>query len=249
VAYRFPNRISYTSATITRSFPILPPPSPLVAASASTYDRITSSTDPQLKHMGTGLLDPGVASLFDELLVQAFRDLREVTLYREFFHTRECVLPEIEVEYFNVKAYETLYRVLSMPFQFPRATSPQQEPCRLALLVFWHANWAIHLPDSGLFRSLTTQLKSALEQSNLQSLWHPHDMLLIWVMCLGAYISAGQREHSWFITYLARSARQRELKCSKELKAVLQRFFYIDRIYRKGVEDIWDEVSILMDAL
>ena len=237
------------SATIARSFPILPPPSPLVAASASTYDRVTSSTDPQLNQIGTGLLDPGVANLFDELLVQTFRDLREVTLYGEFFHNRECVLPEIEVEYFSAKAYGILHRVLSMPFQFPRATSPHQEPCRLALLVFWHANWAIHLPDSGVFRSLTTQLKSALDQSNLQSLWHPHDRLLIWVMFLGAYISAGQREHSWFMMYLARSARQRGLKCSNELKAVLQRFFYIDRIYRKGVEDIWDEVSILMDAL
>ena len=39
------------------------------------------------------------------------------------------------------------------------------------------------------------------------------------------------------------------LKCSKELMAVLQRFFYINRIYRKGVEDIWDEVSVLMNAL
>jgi len=236
-------------ATIARSFPVLPPPSPLVAASASTYDRITSCTDPQLKQIGTGLLDPGVASLFDESLVRAFRDLREVTLYRECFRNQECVLPEIEVEYFSVKAYETLHCVLSMPFQFPRATSPQQEPCRLALLIFWHANWAIHLPNSSIFRSLTTQLKSALEQSNLQSLWHPHDRLLIWVTFLGAYISAGQREHSWFMMYLARSARQRGLKYSKELRAVLQRFFYIDRIYHKGLEGIWDEVSILMDAL
>jgi hypothetical protein len=236
-------------AAIARSFPILPPPSPLVAASASTYDRITSGTDPQLKQIGTGLLDPGVASLFDESLVRAFYDLREVTLYRECFRDQECVLPEIEVEYFNVRAYEILHLVLSMPFQFPRATSLQQEPCRLALLVFWHANWAIHLPSSILFRSLTTQLKSALEQSNLQSLWYPHDRLLIWATFLGAYISAGQRQHSWFMMYLARSARQRGLKCSQELKAVLQRFFYIDRIYHKGLEDIWDEVSVLMDAL
>jgi hypothetical protein len=237
------------SATIERSFPIMPPASPLLAASASTYDKITSSADPQLKQMGTGLLNPDVASLFDESLVQAFRDLREVTLYREFFHNQECGLPEIEVEYFSAKAYETLHRLLSMPFQFPKATSPQQEPCRLALLIFWHANWAIHLPDSGVFRSLTDQLKSALQQSNLQTLWHPHDKLFIWVMFLGAYISVGQKEHSWFMMYLARSIQQRGLKYSQELKAVLQHFFYIDRIYRKGLEDIWNEASILVDAL
>jgi hypothetical protein len=199
--------------------------------------------------MGTRLFEPDIAKLFNESLVHAFRNVREVILYREFFHNQECVLPEIEAEYFRVKAYETLYRALSIPFQFPRATSPQQEPCRLALLVFWHANHAIHLPDSGIFRSLTTQLKSALEKSDPQSLWQPHFGLFIWVTFLGAYISVGQREHSWFMMYLARAARQRGLRTSEDLKAVLLPFFYIDRIYRKGLADIWDEASVLMEAI
>ena len=237
------------SAAITRSFPISPPPSPVAAASTSTYKRITSDTDPQLRKLGTRLLEPDIATLFDESLVRTFRDLREVILYREFFRTQECVLPEIEVEYFSTKAYETLHRALSIPFKFPRTTSPQQEPCRLALLLFWHANYAIYLPDSGIFRSLTTQLKSALEQSDPRSLWQPHLRLFVWVTFLGAYISVGQREHSWFMMYLARAARQRGLKTSNDLKAVLQAFFYIDRIYRKGLENIWDEASILMEAI
>jgi hypothetical protein len=194
-------------------------------------------------------LEPDIARLFDESLVQAFRDLREVILYREYFHNQECILPEIEVEYFTIKAYETLHSALSIPFQFPRAMSPQQEPCRLALLVFWHANYAIHLPDSGIFRSLTKQLKSALEQTDLQSLWQPHYRLLVWVTFLGAYISVGQREHSWFMMYLARAARQRDLRTSNDLKTMLQRFFYIDRIYHKGLEDLWDEASILIEVI
>lgn len=234
---------------MTRSSPISPPPSLLAAASKSTYERITSYTDPQLKQIGTKLFEPDIASLFDKSLLRAFRDLREVILYREFFHNEECVLPEIEVEYFSVKAYETLHRALSIPFQLPMATSPQQEPCRLALLVFWHANYAIHLPDSGIFRSLTTQLKSALEQSDPQSLWQPHYRLFIWVTFLGAYISVGQREYSWFMMYLARAARHGGLHTSDDLKAVLLPFFYIDRIYCKGLENIWDEASVLMEAI
>lgn len=237
------------SATMARSFPLSPPLSPLTAASASTYERITSNTDPQLKGIGTRLLEPDVATLFEESLVQAFHDLREVTLYREFFHNQECALPDIEVEYFSTKAYETLHRALSIPFQFPKATSPQQEPCRLALLVFWHANYAIHLPDSGIFRSLTTQLKLALEQSDPQSLWQPHYRLFVWVTFLGAYISVGQPEHSWFMMYLARAARQRGLTSATDLKAALQPFFYIDRIYQKGLQNIWDEASILMETI
>jgi hypothetical protein len=182
-------------------------------------------------------------------LVRAFHDLREVILYREFFHTQECVVPEIEVEYFSVKAHHALHRVLSIPFQSSRTLSPQQEPCCLALLVFWYANYGVHLPDSALLRSLTTQLKAALVQSNPQALWQPNYGLFIWVMFLGAYISVGQREHPWFVMYMARVARLRGLKSAQDLKAVLQSFFYIDRIYGEGLESIWDEVSILMDAI
>jgi hypothetical protein len=237
------------SAIMTRSFPILPPACPIQAASSATYEKIISNTDPQLQQIGTGLLEPDIASLFDESLAQAFRDMCEVILYREFFHHQEWVLPETEVEYFTNKAYETVYRAISIPFEFQGAASPQQEPCRLALLVFWHANYAIHLPDSGIFRSLTTQIKSALEQSDPASLWSPHYRLFIWVMFLGAYISVGQREHSWFMMYLARAAQRQGLRTSKDLKAVLSNFFYIDRIYRKGLESIWDGASILMDAV
>jgi hypothetical protein len=220
-----------------------------MAASKSTYERIASSTDPQLRQIASRLFEPDITCLFDECLVRAFLDLREVILYREFFHTQECILPEIEVEYFSVKAYETLYRALAIPFQSRRTSSPQQEPCRLALLVFWYANYGIHLPDSAMLRSLTTQLKAALEQSGPQALWQPHYRLFIWVMFLGAYISVGQREHPWFMMYLARAARQQGLKSAQDLKTTLQPFFYIDRIYRKGLESIWDGVSILMDAI
>jgi len=237
------------SATISRSFPISPPPCPLTAASTSTYERIASNTDPQLQQMGSRLFEPDLAKLFDECLVRAFHDLREVILYREFFHTQECVVPEIEVEYFRVKSHQILHRVLSIPFQSSTALSPQQEPCRLALLVFWYANYRIHLPDSVMLRSLTTQLKAALVQSNPQALWQPNYELFIWVTFLGAYISVGHREHPWFVIYMARVARLQGLESAQDLKAVLQSFFYIDRIYGEGLESIWGEVSILMDAI
>src|SRR5438552_4154175 len=70
----FKFRISYMSATISRSFPISPPPCPLTAASTSTYERIASDTDPQLQQMGSRLFEPDVAKLFDERLVRAFHD-------------------------------------------------------------------------------------------------------------------------------------------------------------------------------
>ena len=94
-----------------------------------------------------------------------------------------------------------------------------------------------------------TQLKAALVQSNPQALWQPNYELFVWVTFLGAYISVGQREHPWFVIYMARVARVRGLESAQDLKAVLRSFFYIDRVYGEGLESIWGEVSILMDAI
>ncbi len=236
-------------SAMTRQFPIVPPASPLPTAASSTYDMIMVGTDPQLMAIGTALLDPALAPLFDPELIDAFRGMREVILYREYFHDKECNLSSVEIEYFNVKGYETLYRTLAVPHERNDPLSPQQEPCRIALLIFWHARWRIHQPNSGIFRSLTTQLKDALEQTNLKSLWHPHTGLLIWAAFMGACISVGQREHSWFIAYLVRAARVMGLRQSTDIKPLLVRFFYIDRVYGKKLEDIWEEVKMLIDAI
>lgn len=240
---------AYMMAAMTRSYPMEPPLLPLATAPSSTYNMIMSGVGPQLQEIGTGCLEPTKAPLFSQKLIQIFRDIREVILYREYFHERECVIPAIEIEYFTVEGYHTLFRALSLPFDHQELNLPQEEPCRIALIIFWHANYHIQQPNSAIFRSLTAQLKTGLEQSELKSLWHPHYDLLVWVTFVGACISVGKREHTWFIAYLARAAQKLYLKQSRDLKAVLMRFFYIDRLYHNKLEEIWDEVKILMDAI
>lgn len=217
-------------------------------ASSATYDMLMSGINPELRQLGTGLLEPVTSALFGRTLMQAFRDTCEVTVYREYFHSRECVLPIFEFDYFGIKGYEALFRTLSVPFEPQEAVLPQQEPCRIALLIFSHANFEIYQCDSAIFRSLSKQLKSGLEQSDLKSRWHPHQDLLIWALFLGAYISVGQREHTWFIIHLARAAQLVGLKQAPDLKSVLVRFYYIDRIYHNKLEDIWEEAETMMDA-
>jgi hypothetical protein len=191
---------------MTGSLPPAPPVPRLGMISPSTYNTIILGTDPHLKDIGKGILNPEVIAMFDCKMIQAFRDLREVILYREYFHCNECTLPVDEVEYFNNKSYHLRYLALTIPFERQTHTTYKQEPCRIALLIFWNANYLTCQPDSALFRALTTQLKSTLEQSDLELFWGPHHTLLMWVLFLGAHISAGQRERPWFIMNLARGA-------------------------------------------
>src|SRR5271170_7500795 len=160
-------------AAMTGSLPPAPPTSNLQVP-ASTFDLIVSDTPPFLRDVGTALLLPSVAALFDWRLNQAFHDLREVVLYREYYHHKEYAPPAAELDHFNVKSYHLRYLALTIPFQNRTPVSDKQEACRFALLIFWNANYLAMQPKFALFRRLTIQLKSALETSDLQRFWDPH---------------------------------------------------------------------------
>jgi hypothetical protein len=229
---------------MTGSLPPAPPTSSLQVPS-STFDLVLSDAPPFLRDVGTALLLPSVAALFDWQLNQAFHDLREVVLYREYYHHKECAPPAAELDHFNAKSY----LVLTIPFQNQTPVSDKQEACRIALLIFWNANYLLGRPESALFRRLTIQLKAALETSDLQHFWGPHFELLMWVLFLGAHISAGQRERPWFAMNLAKGARLLKLDNWADVRAVLLRYFYIDRVYQKSFEEVWQEARMLVEML
>jgi hypothetical protein len=235
-------------AAMTGSLPPAPPTSSLQVP-ASTFDLIVSDTPPFLRDLGTALLLPSVAALFDWQLNQAFHDLREVVLYREYYHYKEYAPPAAELDHFNVKSYYLRYLALTIPFQNRTPVSDKQEACRIALLIFWNANYLAMQPKFALFRRLTIQLKAALEASDLQRFWDPHFELLMWVLFLGAHISAGQRERPWFAMNLARGARSLKLDNWADVRTMLLRYFYIDHIYQRSFEEAWQEARMLMDIL
>jgi hypothetical protein len=233
---------------MTGSLPPAPPTSSLQVP-ASAFDLVLSDAPPFLRDVGTALLLPSVAALFDWQLNQAFHDLREVMLYREYYHHKECAPPAAELDHFNAKSYSLRYLVLTIPFQNQTPVSDKQEACRIALLIFWNANYLLGRPESALFRRLTTQLKAALETSDLQHFWGPHFELLMWVLFLGAHISAGQRERPWFAMNLAKGARLLKLDNWADVRTILLRYFYIDRVYQKSFEEVWQEARMLVEML
>jgi hypothetical protein len=212
-------------------------------------EEIKRHLNADVEQMGTGILNPDVDKILDWKISQAFRDMRDVVQYREYYHEKQLQPVEAELDYINAKSYQFRYAVLSAPFQPAVPASDKEEACRLALLVFWFCNYQMSQPDSALNRTLTTQLKDALQASDLKGLWGPNFELLTWVLLLGAFISAGQRERPWFVLNLARLSRVLRVREWADVRAVLLRFFYLDRIYAKGMQDSWEEAALLAETM
>jgi hypothetical protein len=244
-------RACYMCAAITKDLPPMPPSPALNDVPASTYERILSGSDPHLLDIGKGLLKPEVAQLFSPKMIEIIQCLRSFILYQEYCHDEERNFPAEEEEFFLTRNWKFRYMALSIPTdRHQGGRNDRQEPCRLALLTFSYANYITQQPDSALFRSLTMQLKTALEESvDLRFFWHPYSEVLMWVLYLGAYISKGQRERPWFIVHLSRGARLLKIKDWNEMRTILMQYFYIDRIYLRRYLEVWEEMRMLMDGM
>lgn len=236
-------------AAMTRSLPSAPPTSSLAALSPDLIEQIQRNLTADVEQMGTGILNPQVDAMLAWTISQAFRDMRDVVQYREYYHEKQLHPVEAELDYINAKSYQFRYAVLSAPFQPGLPASDKEEACRLALLIFWFCNYQMSQPDSALNRTLTNQLKGALQASDLRGLWGPNLELLAWVLLLGAFISAGQRERPWFVLNLARLSRVLKFKEWVDVRALLSRFFYLDRVYAKEMQNSWDEATLLAETL
>ncbi|KIX96204.1 uncharacterized protein Z520_07982 [Fonsecaea multimorphosa CBS 102226] len=240
---------SYMCAALTRSLPAAPPTSALPSLPASLVEEIRQNVSEDVKKMGTGLLTADVDTILDWRISQAFRDMKDVVQYREYYHEKQLNPAPDENEYINAKSYHFRYAALSAPFELREPASDKEEACRLAMLIFWFSNFQVSRPDSALNRTLTAQLKTALQASDLKGLWGPHYELLVWVLLLGAYISAGQRERPWFVLNLARVSRVLKLQTWDQVRQVLLKFFYLDRIYAEGMRQSWEEASLLAETM
>lgn len=235
---------------MTGSLPPAPPTSALPCLPPALVEEIRKSVSDEIKYLGTGVLNPDVDAILDWRISQAFRDMADCVQYREYYHEKQIQPVEAELDYVNAKSYQFRYAAQSVPFK-PRSAPPsdKEESCRLALLIFWFNNTRLMKSDSALNRRLTAQLKAALQASDLKTLWHPHGELLMWVLLLGAHISAGQRERPWFVLILARVSRVLDLRDWNAVRGILTRFFYLDRIYGTEMEASWDEASLLAETL
>ena len=139
------------------------------------------------------------------------------------------------------------YDLLSLPFdEMPSTLTPVQNAVRLTLFIFGFATYTRFEPSSAYTQAMVDQLKEALELIDSPALLRSD--LLSWTGFFGAHISRHTKERKWFITRLARTTGQLNLKSAGDLEAVLERFFYLENFSRASLLEIWDEVTSVSQA-
>lgn len=126
-----------------------------------------------------------------------------------------------------------------------------QEAVRLAIILYSSAHYNVVQPSSSVARALITDLKEALEQSDLRNLWTDASNILLWVLFLGAHMSSGQVERSWFIAAMSkvRSLKMKNDKGWFAARRILIGCYYSDRVFMESLKKVWKEVETLAGLL
>lgn len=109
-----------------------------------------------------------------------------------------------------------------------------------------NGSYNLHNPASTFFRAMISQLKTALEKSDVRSFWNPAQKALLWVLCLGAQHSEHQRERPWFVVNIAMVAQLLGLGTWESLRPILLRFIFIPRLNESPMRKVWAEVALLV---
>lgn len=214
-----------------------------------------AQSDPGFTRLSEGLLVPTLTSHFSPQFQTIVRDYRDTVLCREFFSRSESARWKSEIESASIKFCSIIRDAMACAWDSPinptPSNDPVQETCRLALVVFYlNTNQTQQMMEisSGYRAQVVTKLKKTLECTDLAGYWDPNGEALVWILFLGAYMSAGHRERSWYIMGLVRGAQRLGLKDWSGVRELMLRFLYLDRVFAVPYEKIWEEVEMLVDV-
>jgi hypothetical protein len=175
------------------------------------------------------------------------QDIRENIHFRENHQGDGWGASLPEIEYINYTAHRSRHVLLS--FDHEDFDSPIQESISIALATFTAATDEFFDSASPVCRALIPRLKGSLQCSDLRFFWNPAHEALVWVISVGALQSSGQPERPWFILQLARGLMLLDIRTLGDLKWLLMRFAYLDRLYGEEMNQVWQEVEMMREAL
>ena len=134
------------------------------------------------------------------------------------------------------------HQLLSL--KVPTDADSLEECVRIALLLYINtALWRTPLYFNWIM-TLRRQLKDALLIIDRRRSNQQEDELILWIIFLGRFASStgAEEERAWWDTELRQAASQLNFRLWPDAKAELQSFYYIEAVYDKPYEQMWNSI-------
>ncbi|KAL2813574.1 hypothetical protein BJX63DRAFT_431915 [Aspergillus granulosus] len=159
--------------------------------------------------------------------------------YQEFDEETECYY-NTEVLYVEYSLHNDRYT----PTGEVKGDDTIEGCVRLACLLFHNsAIWDFYPQIAPVFPKPIIALQLALEGTIRTGCYHLCRDLLIWLLFVGACSTRIPSQRSFFVNELASAVRLQGVRSWQELRAILFRYFYVDRCYLGPLRQLWDELQ------
>jgi hypothetical protein len=236
----------YKAAIITEEMPLVPPPPYTGSVSLNTSTLINNGSTQELQTLCMALLNFPVVEILAPEMVDIIWNLRDVFRYREHFICNEEGFILEEIEYINRVDLDAQYCLIGM--RSKTYLHPVHEVFRIALLMCSVGSDGLRAPGSTFSRAVISQLRTALDKSDMISFWEPAHEAFVWVLCLGGQNSEGEPENEWFVMQLARGLQLLGLDSWDALRSLLLRHIFLPRVNEAPMRRMWHEADSLREA-
>lgn len=210
----------------------------------NSLDRIAARIDPSLRLLGMKLMN-FQDSLHPDM-IQVYRDLSVVVAFRESCSGGVDV-PLYEVEYFETLALRVQHHLITfLSTYLSRQDSDIQSICRVTVPIFAIRYQFNIFGPSMIMDSMVLQLYEVLSNVDLAASWKDFPSILVWAFMFGVFISKEKRMREWFLFKLAEGSHGILRWQWDEIRDILQKLLYVDRMHRVDFESICEEVRLLV---
>ncbi|KIM95653.1 hypothetical protein OIDMADRAFT_148736 [Oidiodendron maius Zn] len=178
-------------------------------------------------------------------LANILEDMLRLTTFVEILHgsamTQDCT-------YFDDQRASIEHRILAIPGEQDKEqgiaeTKNIQESCRLAALIYTNMVFRELQPSAAIHTTLTSRLRNILIQTDLTSCWGNHWKMLLWVLFMGGAVALQNSTRSWFVSILAIACSQLKMQSWHDIKEILLKYLWSDRIWEGRCKYLWFEVE------
>ena len=237
-------RLDVCGATLTQSKPRFPPIGHTASISRPYIHDIHA-------HPAV-IVGPEIRSLANSLsisndLANVLEDMSYLTAFVEFPHHDGSISQDST--YFDDQRASIEYRILAMPDEDDKQHGTAkaeniQEPCRLAALIYTNMVFRKAQPSTAIHTTLTSRLRTALVHTDLMSCWGNLGEMLLWVLFMGGAVALRGRIRSWFVSILSIVCSQMMIKSWHDIKKILIKYLWSDRIWEERCKYLWIEVEV-----